>query len=62
MGALQMVKRSEDEMQELLENNMDEFREFASDDSVTSKVVLAYMNFALARHFALRSLDDAEDI
>ena len=53
---LQHIKESEDFMQEIIEEDKG-FADFATNGEAPN-CVLAYLSFALARHRALRALDE----
>ena len=56
MTAFQHIKDSEDMMQKIIEDNEDRFGDFAVHEDAPN-FIKAYLNFALVRHYAIRSLD-----
>ena len=59
LTALQFIKKAEDNMLEIIEQDTD-FQDFAI-HGVAPSCVMAYLNFALSRHYALRALDEEND-
>ncbi len=57
--AMQLIKQSEDNMQEIIEQD-NGFNDFVLHGDAPN-CVMAYLNFALARHHALRVLDEEND-
>jgi len=58
MGFEEVMARSEQMMQEILEQNRSELDAFLEDETCEHLKAKAYIAFALAHHFALKGLSD----